>query len=873
MKMRPHCFLRPILRPAAVFALAFGVTSLMLSAQDDAVPADAAAVTETAEEPASEAEEAAVEADADAELEAEAETEEPVLTGEQLEVTTEAEADLLENEALFNELLAKAITRTNEKQFEEAFKLFDDAKAELEKCEVSTTRAAFADRLSSERKKAQILYGNALLEQCEKDFNKLLLIADAGRNDEILEIGPKLITDLTYAKVVYYLGILPGESYDNAELQVEIAKDPVKKKKEQFATIADSMIKTTQELIDSQNFWDETSLKAVDPRYDERQREITLLYRAGQFLYQNDEWDAARDKMEQILVKDPYNENAITLLEKIYRRLYAIADVRVYNELLREQAQSDWSWVESIPDVRNIVITGGAETYESAGNELYNRLNDLMIDHIEFEGSDLTSAISLLRARSKDLDPQGEGFNIIVPQSEKYADKTVTLNLDQIPLYEVIRYICKITGLNFRIDETDKIITIGSGSDVSDMVTRYIPIRQATILRIVGNMRAEGIGEGITQEDTVGPGDTVGSLITLSGAESDPDSQRVTSIAPETLRTYFAESGIPFEDGSSIAYDARANKLTVVNTPENIRQLEFAIRDMDMQDPLILIESKMVEIKMNDLEELGFDWTLSHGNGEEDHWNFTFTSPSIGSGWSDNTLVNNLNLIPNFGPGGTWSLFLTINAIDRTDRSEILSTPKVVTVSGRQAQVQMVRQMYFPESWTEPQINTSCGSSVSFEPSYPEFGGPRDIGTSLTVTPTLQPNNYTIRLELNPSVTDLTGWSDYSYNYVIGDFSSGDEYPMTLKMPEISNREVQTTIKVYDGQTVVLGGILSDSHGQLSDRWPIYADIPLIGRLFTESASQAHKDNLIISVSTRLISGDGIPVRTNTQNGLPDFRR
>ena len=137
-----------------------------------------AAVTETAEEPASEAEESAVEADAEAEQEAEAETEEPALSGDALEVTTAVEADMLENEALFNELLAKAITRTNEKQFEAAFKLFDDAKAELEKCEVSTTRAAFADRLSRERKKAQILYGNALLEQCENDFNKLLLIAD-----------------------------------------------------------------------------------------------------------------------------------------------------------------------------------------------------------------------------------------------------------------------------------------------------------------------------------------------------------------------------------------------------------------------------------------------------------------------------------------------------------------------------------------------------------------------------------------------------------------------------------------------------------------------------------------------------------------------
>ncbi len=901
MKMRPHCFLRPVLRPVAVFAIAFGVSSLMLSAQEEDVSPDvdeavteAVEVTESDSEEASEAEEGETAGEAaeaeEGETAGEAEEEAPVLEGDELEVTSSVEEDLLSNESLINELLATAITRTGEKQFNEAFSLFDSAKAEIEKCEASPAKSVYLERLASERKKAQILYGEEILEQSEKDFNKMLLLAETGHTDEIIEIGKKLLGDgsgrkggeLICANVVYYLGIPPdfdenGEyvtpTYDKAELQVAIANDPTPKKEGKFADRVASMTKSIQEHVDSQKYWDQTSLDAVDPRYHERQREIDLLYRAGEFLYQKDQWDDARDKMEQILVKDPYNERAMTLLEKIYRRLYAIADVRSYNEFLREQAQSDWSWVESIPDVRNIVITGGAEVYEAAGNELYNRLNELMIDHIEFEESDLGSAITLLRARSKDLDPQGEGFNIIIPQAEKYANKLVTLNLDQIPLYEVIRYICKITGLSFRIDETDKIITIGSGSDVSDMVTRYIPIRQATVLRIVGNMRAEGIGDGITQEDVVGAVDAGFANVSPSAIDSDPDSMRVTSIAPETLKTYFVESGIPFEDGSSIAYDARANKLTVVNTPENIRQLEFAIRDMDMQDPLILIESKMVEIKMNDLEELGFDWTLSHTNGENDHFNFTFTSPSISSGFSDNTLVNNLNLIPNFGPGGSWSLFLTINAIDRTDRAEILSTPKVVTVSGRQAQVQMVRQMYFPEEWTEPEISTSCGTSVSFEPSYPEFGPARDIGTSLTVTPTLQPNNYTIRLELNPSVTDLTGWSDYSYNYVIGEFSSGDEYPMTLKMPEISNREVQTTIKVYDGQTVVIGGILSDTHGQLSDRWPIFADIPLVGRLFTESASEAHKDNLIISVSTRLISGDGIPVRTNTQNGLPDFRR
>ena len=918
MKMRPHCFLRPVLRPVAVFAIAFGMSALMLSAQDDDADVDAdATLAETAEETSSDAEVAeaeeaeadaevaeAEEAEADAEVveaeEAEADAEvaeaeeaeaaeaeeEIELAGDELDVTTAVEEDFFENEEKFNEILSKAITRTGEGEYREAFKLFDEAKAEIEKCEAPLMKAAFAARLADERKKAQYLYGEALLKECEKDFKRLLLLV---HTDEILDIGEKLKKDLICTNVVYYLGIPPGINeegdyvippYDSTELQVAIEKDPTMlkdekgKEKEKLADRVAAMTATTQERIDSQNYWDETSLEAVDPRYNERQREIHLLFRAGQVLYQNDQWDEARDKMEQILVKDPYNEDAITLLEKIYRRLYAIADVRIYNEFLREQAQSDWSWVESIPDVRNIVITDGAETYEAAGNELYNRLNDLMIDHIELNDSDIGSAIMYLRARSKELDPLGEGFNIIVPQADKYANKLITLNLDQIPLYEVIRYICKITGLSFRIDEADKIITIGSGSDVSDMVIRYIPIRQATVLRIVGNMRAEGIDDGITQEDTLGTVDAGFANVSLSGGEDDPDSMRVTAIPPETLKAYFTECGIPFEDGSTIAYDARANKLTVKNTPENIRQLEFAIRDMDMQDPLILIESKMVEIKMNDLEELGFDWTLSHAtSGEMEHFNFTFTAPSISSGFADNTLVNNLNLLPNFGPGGSWSLFLTINAIDRTDRAEILSTPKVVTVSGSRAEVQMVRQMYFPERWTEPEISTSCGTSVTFEPSYPEFGPARDIGTSLVVTPTLQPNNYTIRLELNPSVTDLTGWSDYSYNYVIGEFSSGEEYPMTLKMPEISNREIQTTIKVYDGQTVVIGGILSDAHGSLSDRWPIFADIPLIGRLFTESAQEAHKDNLIISVSTRLISGDGIPVRTNTQNGLPDFRR
>ena len=101
----------------------------------------------------------------------EAEEEEPVLEGDELEVTSSVEEDLLSNEGLINELLATAITRTGEKQFNEAFSLFDTAKDEIEKCEATPAKAVYLDRLASERKKAQILYGEEILEQA-KDTGK-----------------------------------------------------------------------------------------------------------------------------------------------------------------------------------------------------------------------------------------------------------------------------------------------------------------------------------------------------------------------------------------------------------------------------------------------------------------------------------------------------------------------------------------------------------------------------------------------------------------------------------------------------------------------------------------------------------------------------
>ena len=71
----------------------------------------------------------------------------------------------------------------------------------------------------------------------------------------------------------------------------------------------------------------------------------------------------------------------------------------------------------------------------------------------------------------------------------------------------------------------------------------------------------------------------------------------------------------------------------------------------------------------------------------------------------------------------------------------------------------------------------------------------------------------------------------------------------------------------------MVGGMLVDHQARRDDQWPILGDIPLLGRLFTMDSFSGKKHNLLISVTSRLIGGDGSPIRPNPTPGVPDFRR
>lgn len=666
------------------------------------------------------------------------------------------------------------------------------------------------------------------------------------------------------SNALYYLGFGPDVGSRKAfpeELNAAIGSN------KDFAAQVESLVAECEKIMGAVKLHGQGNLAAVDPIYDNTQNDINVLYAKAEKLYRDQQYTKSRDLLEKILVVDMFNQKAIRLLDKIYQKLYFYGELRQYNEMLRTDGELIWTWTPSIPGERPPKPTK-AQGRDLSESPLSQKLQDWDIS-VDFDELDVVSALALIGDKIKERDQlEGRGVNFIRKINPQTQTKKISLHLNNTPADVVLRYLTQMTGMRYKIDNDMVVI----GNNIDNFETRFIPVRSAIIEKI-REKKGDDSSADLPRKDGKKDG---ASVYGPSGiGKSLTKTEKEARITSDALKKFFAERGASFDaPGTTIAYDRGASKLTVCHTPEKLREIEHLIRELDIENPLVMIESKILEMQLNDAEELGFDWVLTHNNDENPNWNFSMSSPlrdSSAVGLIDNKMINNLNILPNFtlGNGSSFSLYVTMTAVDRTDRVEVLSTPKVVTISGQEATIQMVRQMYFPESWEDPDTSNVNGTSFEFQPSYPSFGDPTDIGITFIVTPTVNSNGKTITLALNPKVTDQTGWSDYSYTVKMGDVESD----ITLKMAEISNREVNSNVKVFDGQTLLIGGMMTEKQSTMDDRFPILGQIPIVGRLFSKYASNDNRTNLLISVTTRLISGDGVPIESSPTNGLPDFRR
>ena len=224
-----------------------------------------------------------------------------------------------------------------------------------------------------------------------------------------------------------------------------------------------------------------------------------------------------------------------------------------------------------------------------------------------------------------------------------------------------------------------------------------------------------------------------------------------------------------------------------------------------------------------------------------------------------------------FGREFAAMLQLLQNSVGR----DLVAAPRVTLADGKQSKIVISRRMYYPTSYTAPviQVNTSGAGSGFILPPTPTGFIPREIGTTLEVKGESTALPRAVDLDfINLLVDDFEGFVDYGTTvstvtfgnsaFINGVTPATDPATVPVSaapylVPIFSKKSLQSRVRLLDGETVGMGGLISESVQLVDDKVPLLGDIPIMGRLFRSEASQKIKSNLVIFCTLRIINPDG----------------
>ncbi len=237
--------------------------------------------------------------------------------------------------------------------------------------------------------------------------------------------------------------------------------------------------------------------------------------------------------------------------------------------------------------------------------------------------------------------------------------------------------------------------------------------------------------------------------------------------------------------------------------------------------------------------------------------------------------LNETGLAGYQGTLGSYELEAIIKALSQKQGNDLMSAPTVTTMSDRQAKITVSQELLYPTEYGDIQIEVSNsvavngatgsgGASVAIAPGTPTGFEKRDVGIEMTVTPKIQEDG-SIFLDIEPRVTEFEGFIEYGTPSVVVTPGTTVTVPPGFFQPIFTVRHVKTEVTIWDGATVLLGGLSREQVLTVEDKVPVLGDIPFIGRLFSSKGQSSTKKNLLIFVTANMIGPGGSPAR----QGLP----
>ena len=351
----------------------------------------------------------------------------------------------------------------------------------------------------------------------------------------------------------------------------------------------------------------------------------------------------------------------------------------------------------------------------------------------------------------------------------------------------------------------------------------------------------------------------------LSSAMADASAQTAAVVAQ-------------LEGGVKITADAPTNSLIIQSSPEAFAALSDVIEALDVRRPQVLVEALILEVKVNDTYALGSNFIFNTLLGADSDAN-TPVDRIGGVGTNTSGMPAPVLLDPNSaiagltnpGPFTASVLGKTVNFVDaagnmRTlpviqavitasqvdNNTNILQAPKVLTADNEEAQIVVGENRGFPTTNLQA-ANPAAGGAGNANNAFQTSQNieRRDVGVTLRVTPQIS-EGETIRLDYFNEISAVTE-------------------PLNPLGPTTSNRTVENTVYVKDGETVVIGGIITDQTNPMVSQVPYLGDIPFFGWAFKSRSESTIKTNLLVLLTPRIVR-DPIDLRALSIEKREEFR-
>lgn len=611
--------------------------------------------------------------------------------------------------------------------------------------------------------------------------------------------------------------------------------------------------------------------------------EIKKLLSLADQLTETGQYIEARKKLDDVLRLDPYHRVARKKIEVIEEKRLAAADRRYVTSREKALAKVSEAWLPPPParvDSSKSRQTGSASGSNAA--QLIKKLAEIRIPELTFNERPIRAAVEELQRLSEQFDPEKEGLNFVLrlspgDQGSDPEAATVSFELRDISLQTALKYICE------QVRGGEKL-----RAEVEDNAVFLLPATETG-------------GELETRSYNLPP-----SLIANLPARQDTEGDTLKSDDPVRLGTDILRNiGVNMDvEGAKAVCFRDTGKMVVRNTPGELNKIEQRIRDAqgERAQKQFEVETKFLQFSENDLKNFTFNLQMNGNTSLPAPGSpgqiFNAGSASGGTDGLRGTAGLNQNgisaislqnlLDPTypqdvsnqvglnarvFGRGFAAVLQLLQNSIGR----DLVAAPRVTLADGKESKIVISREMYYPTSYTQPTVpNNDQGVGAGFIlPSNPTGFESRNIGVTLTVKGESTSIPKAVDLDFTKlEVEDFEGFVDYGAQ--IATVSSGtggalDPNPLVQTVdptpqligqspylvPIFSKRSLQSRVRLLDGETVGLGGLIAETIQQVDDKVPGLGDVPLVGRLFRSEASQKIKFNLVIFCTVRIIEPDG----------------